>query len=188
VKSKLYSTSFYGGANGDGTVFALDPATGAEKVLYSFCDRRNCRDGAAPYASLVDVKGTLYGTAYLGGTHHRGTVFAVDPNTGKERVLYSFCPQANCSGTAPYAGLIEKKGVLYGTTQEYGGHAFGGTVFAINLNTGVESSVYSFCRILNCLDGADPTGGLVDVGGTLYGTTATGGVYGSGTVFALKKP
>jgi uncharacterized repeat protein (TIGR03803 family) len=188
VKGKLYGTSFYGGNAGDGTVFAFDPATGAEKVLYSFCSRTKCEDGAGPYASLVDGKGMLYGTAYLGGRRNRGTVFALDPDTGKEKVLHSFCNQANCTdGQAPYAGLIEVRGVLYGTAQEYGVHGFGGLVFAIDPKTGVETSVYSFCRILNCTDGDDPTGGVIDVGGTLYGTTAAGGTYGSGTVFALTK-
>ena len=189
VKGKLYGTSFYGGTTGDGTVFAFDPGTGAEKVLYSFCSRKRCEDGAAPYASLVAGEGKLYGTAYLGGRRNRGTVFALDPDTGRENVLHSFCSQPHCTdGQAPYADLIEVKGVLYGTAQEYGVHGFGGLVYAIDPKTRVETSVYSFCRILNCTDGDDPTGGVIDVGGTLYGTTATGGTYGSGTVFELKMP
>ena len=186
VNDTLYGTTFYGGATGDGTVFALDPDTGAETALYSFCSRKECWDGAGPYAGLVEAKGSLYGTTYQGGRHHRGTVFALDPASGKETVLYSFCNQPHCTdGTSPYAGLIEMKGVLYGTAQEYGGYGFGGAVFAIDLKTRTETSLYSFCRMLNCTDGADPTGGLIDVGDTLYGTTAAGGMYGSGTVFAL---
>ena len=35
-------------------------------------------------------------------------------------------------------------------------------------------------------DGATPLAGLIDVNGTLYGTTSAGGTYGDGTVFALK--
>jgi uncharacterized repeat protein (TIGR03803 family) len=37
-------------------------------------------DGATPYARLIDVNGTLYGTTYYGGTSHgSGTVFAIAP-------------------------------------------------------------------------------------------------------------
>jgi uncharacterized repeat protein (TIGR03803 family) len=35
-------------------------------------------------------------------------------------------------------------------------------------------------------DGSEPVAGLIDVDGTLYGTTKFGGIDGSGTVFALK--
>jgi uncharacterized repeat protein (TIGR03803 family) len=33
-----------------------------------------------------------------------------------------------------------------------------------------------------------PDANLIDVKGTLYGTTFAGGAYGDGTVFAIKKP
>ncbi|MGB8910019.1 MAG: hypothetical protein WCC84_14835 [Candidatus Cybelea sp.] len=35
-------------------------------------------------------------------------------------------------------------------------------------------------------DGDFPTASLIDVKGTLYGTTSMGGAYGGGTVFTLK--
>ena len=34
-------------------------------------------------------------------------------------------------------------------------------------------------------DGANPLGGLTDVGGVLYGVTGAGGPAGAGTVFAF---
>jgi uncharacterized repeat protein (TIGR03803 family) len=34
-------------------------------------------------------------------------------------------------------------------------------------------------------DGETPLAGLIDLKGTLYGTTSAGGKYGKGTVFAL---
>ena len=48
---KLYGTTWIGGANGHGTVFSIDPATGAETVLYSFCGKQNCKDGSGPAAA-----------------------------------------------------------------------------------------------------------------------------------------
>ncbi len=189
VKGTLYGTTIYGGARseGTGTVFALDRDTGAEQVLHAFCGRGKCtKDGGYPYNGVIDVDGTLYGTTYIGGTHDSGTVFALDPGTSKERVLYSFCNQPHCAdGTNPYAGLIEAEGMLYGTATEYGGHEFGGAVFALDPTSGAETTLYSFCRQQYCTDGANPTGGLIDVKGTMFGTTAAGGSNGFGTVFAL---
>ena len=65
------------GSYGCGTVFSLDPNTGAEKVLHSFCSQQNCTDGQSPYAGLIDVNGVLFGTTYGGGAYGFGTVFAL---------------------------------------------------------------------------------------------------------------
>jgi hypothetical protein len=49
-------------------------------------------------------------------------VSAADAVTYKEKVLYSFCSQTNCTdGAHPTAGLIDVNGILYGTTQGAGG-------------------------------------------------------------------
>jgi uncharacterized repeat protein (TIGR03803 family) len=206
VKGTLYGTTPMGGTNcqggggGCGTVFALDPNTGAEKVIYSFC----CRDGRFPTAGLIDVTGTLYGTTVWGGRKSDcqygrgcGTVFALDPSSGAETVLHSFCDQQSCTdGTNPEASLTDVAGTLYGTTLYGGDRACGqeyrrlrcGTVFTLDPNTGAETVLYSFCRQQNCADGELPWGALIDVNGTLYGTTTGGGSNGEGTVFALKEP
>lgn len=83
MKGTLYGITALGGNNscvyGCGTVFSLDPNTGVEKVLYSFCSQQNCTDGGRPFASLIDLKGTLYGTTTYGGAYVTGTVFALTP-------------------------------------------------------------------------------------------------------------
>jgi uncharacterized repeat protein (TIGR03803 family) len=79
VNGTLYGTTYYGGTGtckvGCGTVFSLDPTTGTEKVLYSF--QNDGADGALPFAGLIDIRGTLYGTTSTGGAHGGGTVFAI---------------------------------------------------------------------------------------------------------------
>jgi uncharacterized repeat protein (TIGR03803 family) len=167
-------------------------------VLQSF----NGTDGANPYASLIDVKGTLYGTTFYGGSgsfcgsHPCGTVFSVT-TAGVGEVLYSFCSQPQCKdGQAPAAGVINVEGTLYGTTYEGGSycesqHTSGcGTVFAGDRGTGKEKVIHSFCPggyQRACTDGGGPEAGLIDINGTLYGT-AGGGAYNGGVVFALSKP
>jgi uncharacterized repeat protein (TIGR03803 family) len=46
-------------------------------VLYSF--KGISGDGKWPNAGLINVKGTLYGTTYVGGANGEGTVSATDP-------------------------------------------------------------------------------------------------------------
>jgi uncharacterized repeat protein (TIGR03803 family) len=75
-------------------------------------------NGEYPYASLVNVKGTLYGTASEGGAAGYGAVFAIT-TSGAESVIYSFRGYPY-DGESPHAGLINVKGAFYGTT-EYGG-------------------------------------------------------------------
>jgi uncharacterized repeat protein (TIGR03803 family) len=186
----LYGTTEFGGAHGAGTVFALHPKTGTEKVLYSFCSKQwKCADGANPYASLIDVNGALYGTTEYGGSHGKGTVFALNPNTGAETVLYTFCSRRKCAdGQIPSVSLVAVNGTLYGTT-EYGGSGIDGygygTVFALDPNTGMETVLYSFCSQQKCADGEIPEAALFAVNGTLYGTTWAGGSDGGGTVFSF---
>jgi uncharacterized repeat protein (TIGR03803 family) len=202
VNGTLYGTTNEGGTHDAGTVFAIDPGTGTETVLYSFCSQQNCTDGEYPEAGLIDVNGTLYGTTALGGTSAGcrfgcgGTVFAIDPGTGAETVVYSFCSQLKgkrcADGETPEADLIDVRGTLYGTTVQGGNTACGktiacGTVFSIDPSTEAEKVLYSFCSQQNCTDGKQPRTSLVDVKGTLYGTTFQGGAYGLGTVFAVTR-
>lgn len=71
----LYGTTINGGNSGDlGTVFKIDPSTGAETVVHAFSGS----DGAHPYASLyIDAKGKVYGTTLQGGAHNLGAVFSL---------------------------------------------------------------------------------------------------------------
>ncbi len=74
------SLGYGGGASG--TVFTITTA-GTEEVLHEF--GRGSDKGEYPYASLIDVNGTLYGTTAGGGAHTGchfggcGTVFALTP-------------------------------------------------------------------------------------------------------------
>jgi uncharacterized repeat protein (TIGR03803 family) len=190
VKGTLYGTTGGGGSTGNGTVYSLDPKSGAENVLYSFCTQQNCADGGFPYAALTNVKGTLFSTTVYGGAYNGGTVFTLDPSTGAETVVHSFGNYPD--GRFPYANLIDVKGTLYSTTlgggenscTQYGGC---GTVFSVNPNTGNVKVVYSFCSQEDCVDGEQPVAEVIAVKGKLFGTTDIGGEYGYGTVFSLKR-
>jgi uncharacterized repeat protein (TIGR03803 family) len=177
VNGTLFGTTSAGGAYHLGTVFSVT-TTGTEKMLHSF---GKGTDGRTPDAGLTDVKGTLYGTTSSGGSggcfHGCGTVFSIT-TAGNEKVLHNFGDGTD--GATPYAGLIDVKGILYGTTS--GGSAnHGGTIFSITTG-GSEKVLHGFGQ---GNDGEFPLAGLANVNGSLYGTTAAGGTYNFGTVFTL---
>jgi uncharacterized repeat protein (TIGR03803 family) len=135
-------------------------------------------DGTNPSAALIDVGGTLYGTTSKGGANGYGTVFSIGPS-GAETVLHSF--GSGQDGAQPTSALLDVNGTLYGTTSAGGATNNGGTVFSIT-PSGTEKVLHSFNFAGG--GGAAPVAGLIDEGGTLYGTTSVGGK-GAGTVFSI---
>jgi uncharacterized repeat protein (TIGR03803 family) len=179
ASGNLYGTTYFGGANGVGTVFEIAP-NGTETILHTF---GSGTDGVNPRAGLVmDASGKLYGTTANGGAIGGGIVFEITPNgtSSTETVLHSF--GSSSDGKDPVAGLVmDASGNLYGTTAN-GGAIGVGTVFKITPN-GTETVLYSFA---GGADGATPVADLVmDASGNLYGTTQTGGTHGRGTVFKI---
>ncbi len=194
ANGNLYGTTTQGGAYDYGMVFKLARAGSGWIVhpLYSFPQPGQDHDGARPHAPVVfGPDGNLYGTTPLGGVG-RGVVFKLSPPahvcgntncTWTETILYRFTGADD--GGDPYAPVIlDAAGNIYGTTQA-GGSADMGTVFKLARSGSGwnESVLYSFT---GTPDGAQPeTGLLLDAAGNLYGTTADGGDFGSGTVFQL---
>jgi uncharacterized repeat protein (TIGR03803 family) len=165
-----------GGTWRKGTVFTSTPS-GTESVLYDF---KLSHDGAHSTAPLINVKGTLYGDTFYGGRDTKGTIFSVTTG-GTETVLHYFSEVEHHDGWHPVGNLLDVNGTLYGTT-EYGGTIGYGTIFSIT-TSGKETVLHSFTGKPG--DGANPQAGLVDVNGTLYGTTSSGGANGYGTVFSI---
>jgi uncharacterized repeat protein (TIGR03803 family) len=202
IGGTLYGTTSGGGGttscnsfdDGCGTVFKITPpaplkTTWIETVLYRF---KGGSDGALSEARLLNVGGTLYGTTDSGGTGCGGigcgTVFKLTPPTAPktawtEAVLHRF--KSSSDGEGPEAGLIDVGGTLYGTTAAGGGSTGCftnvpgcGTVFKL-APQGAETVLHAFDGFRS--DGGQPTGSLLNVGGTLYGTTLAD----RGTVFKI---
>ena len=198
----LYGTTIEGGANQDcpggydsgcGGVYEID-AAGKYHVTYSFA---GMPDGSEPFASLLLVRGTLYGTTAVGGNVYScyvtagdgcGTIFKIDPS-GKESLLYQFHGNFGTrkpDGQDPQGPLVaDSSGNLYGTTA-YGGTDQFGTIFKVT-KSGKETVLYSFT---DGADGGRPYKGVVrDAAGNLYGAAYSGGnsacVSGCGTIFEL---
>ena len=186
VNGTLYGTTLRGGNDDCGTVYSISKS-GEEKVIYNFRGAHGDFDGRAPWASLIDVDGTLYGTTRSGG-YTNGIVYRVSTE-GAEKVLYRFS-EGVYGGQIPTGGLVNVNGTLYGTTRRGGvgpcKNGGCGTVYRIS-QSGVEKEVYRFRG--GSSDGANPHAGLIDVNGRLYGTTFLGGLQrcnkGCGIVYSV---
>jgi uncharacterized repeat protein (TIGR03803 family) len=143
-------------------------------------------DGANPHAALILSGKILYGTADIGGSSDRGTVFAINTDGTGFTNLHSFTAisgfpiETNSDGADPYAGVTLSSNILYGTT-ERGGSSGYGTVFRINTDGTDFTNLHSFINS----DGINPQSELVLSSNTLYGTALSGGLWGNGTVFKV---
>jgi uncharacterized repeat protein (TIGR03803 family) len=176
----LYGTTREGGGrHGAGTLFAVNPDTGDEHVLYTF---RPNDLGAHPNGGLIRVGGKLYGTTFgnkAGCRPDCGTVFSRKSRSGVMKLVYAF--PGGKAGENPSTGLTRVGGILYGATRNGGGKCRCGNLYSVDPKTGTETAVYSF---QGSNDGANPESGLLNVGGTLYGTTTNGGTDGFGTIYS----
>jgi len=181
--SVLYGLTYYGGVNGNGTIFNYNLANNKETVLHSF---GTGTDGQSPENSLFQAPdGLLYGMTFNGGVNNRGIIFSYNISTEIEKDEFDF--STRCVGAQPYGSLIRANdGLLYGLTQ-YGGYNGSGTLFSYNTLTDSEIDVHDFGF---GLDGQQPYGSLLQTSdGLLYGMTSEGGSNSSdfstyGTIFS----
>jgi uncharacterized repeat protein (TIGR03803 family) len=195
-----YCTNYQGFITCYGTVFKLQsPAQPGDPWTETVLHRFNSSGLSQPQASVVlDEKGNLYGTTYLGGLGGGGVYELTPPSMSGEgwieTTLFSFDFISSFpyfpEGAAPDASLtLDREGNLYGTTL-IGGSANAGTVFELSPPTSggswTETVLHSF---LNSGDGNSPLANLIfDTAGNLYSTTWMGGDSNEGTVFLLSPP
>jgi uncharacterized repeat protein (TIGR03803 family) len=183
----LYGTTAAGGANDLGTIYKVT-TSGVLTTLVELTGNGATKKGASPDAALVQgLDGKLYGTTSRGGAGDLGTVFAVTTG-GAFTTLVEFTGNgAGNKGAFPYTALIQDAGgILYGTTSKGGGKNLG-TAFSLTTG-GTLTTLAEFADDGLTKKGAYPEAPLAfGVDGNLYGTTATGGVTGNGTLFKLTK-
>lgn len=126
----IYGTTSEGGighrSGSGGTIFRVDVASGAEKVLYKF--GASAGDGVRPDGFLHLVGGAFYGTTSLGGGSPKckqgcGSVFRINPNGANYEKLASF--DGGSTGEFPTGGLHYVGGSFYGITSSGGKDGFG---------------------------------------------------------------
>jgi len=180
--STLYGTAVNGGTGGTGTLFSVSTNGGSFAVFHDFSTGTG---GDDPVAALVLSGSTFYGTTYSGGAYGDGAVFKVNTDGSGYSTLYSFT--GGNDGSSPAGTLILSGSTLYGAAS-IGGTNDTGTVFSINTDGSSFTVLHSFASTTNeqtNSDGIFPVAGLALSGSTLYGSAASGGVHGNGTLFSV---
>jgi uncharacterized repeat protein (TIGR03803 family) len=212
TSGNLYGTTFFGGANGGGSVFELKKPMGGGgwtlQTLYSFCPVVGCADGESPNSKLTyagAASGSLYdGTSLLFGTTRGGSgvlssgvVYALQNSSGtwSEKVIHTFCSSCTTDGQEPSGTLfMDSASNLWGATR-VGGSASDGIAYKLTHGMNqwsdpwTQTILYNFCWAgTPCTDGENPNGLFVKTGPsstTVYGTASAGGANGGGTIFKL---
>lgn len=188
--------NFYGTTSGVGinpsTVFRITP-DGVLTTLYSFC-APGCTTfwGDSTTGLVQGHNGNFYGTTQDGGgssscTDGCGTIFEITTD-GRLTVLHAF---QLTDGVAPSDLILVADGNFYGTTLNGGvsnncPNTIGGcgTFFEMTPK-GALTTLYSFCSLANCTDGAYPEGVIQAANGEFYGLAAGGGKNDLGAFFKI---
>ena len=157
-----------------GTLFRLSQ-TGKFSLSHCFSQPQG---GGDPQGLVQATDGNIYGVTMFGVNSDidqtAGTVFKIGSSGFK--TIYDFCSQANCADGALPNGLVEgNDGNFYGTTQKGGTRNFG-TFFKIT-PSGVLTTLYNFCIVNGCVDGAWPLPIILASDGNFYGSTQLGSTF-----------
>jgi uncharacterized repeat protein (TIGR03803 family) len=201
IDGELYGTTANGygtgsgsgcGGVGCGEVFRVSKMGLYTHSVYTFTGGA---DGSGPEGLIRDAAGNLYGTTDF-STSGGGTVFKIGVMGGFFfSTLYGFTGSSD--GREPFGRLIiDSDGNVHGVT-EFGGDMNAcndlgpggcGVLFRVT-PAGTETVVHQF---FGNGGGALPVGGLVDLGGVLYGSTSEGGstakcIVGCGLLYQVGK-
>jgi len=174
----IYGTTKFGGnLNGDnscawgcGTIFEITP-TGAPTTLHVFCSTPSCPEGSGGNGLTRFSDGNFYGATMdsLSG-NYGGGLYKITPG-GDLTVLHTFDAEGNGDALAT-PPIQAADGSIYGTVY-YGGT--NGAGFFYQKVGGKLVTLYNFCSLPNCADGAGPNQVIQGSDGNFYGTTTAGG-------------
>jgi uncharacterized repeat protein (TIGR03803 family) len=162
-----------------GVVFSIPVTGGTAKTVCQLIDSHL----GHPYGGLVLNGSTLYGMTPYSGTVNCGGVFSVPTSGGTATVLSKFTDIHNVESSS--LAISPDGSTLYGFGPTGGANGLG-TIFSLPVSGGSPTILYSFDGTHGRSPQGTPT--LSPDGLTIYGTTAAGGAYGYGEIFALSVP
>ncbi len=178
---RLYGSFPYGGANGIGFLFSLNPSIPDFNftVIHDF----DGASGAIPWSSLkAEADGQLYGTTTEGGDNGYGTFFRLDPASGILSVLASFNGvDAYYPFDPPTQGA---DGNFYGVSS-FGGHAGYGSLYSVTIDpvtgAGATTLLQAFYEYTDGFNAQSTP--VIGQDGNLYGVTPSGGAFTRGVLY-----
>jgi uncharacterized delta-60 repeat protein len=183
----LWGVTSRGGLEDAGTLYKIDIVTGALTTIRDLADRRASR-GRKPMAGLNSDGGKwLWGTTWEGGESNRGTVYKVHMYTDELMTVASFSGDGPTNRGANPASMLmhDGGGAFWGTTVAGGAHNVG-TVFKLDTDSGLMTTIAEFTDNGAENRGAAPYAGVTDDGqGCVWGATSAGAAGGNGTLFKI---
>ncbi len=135
VGSTLYGSTWTGGSESDGTIFAIDTDGGNYHIIHNY---QYANADFAP-SGLTPVGFKVYGTvAAYSVALYNGTIFSVNTDGSDYTILHKFGAGSK-DGAHPEAALSLLGSTLYGTAYA-GGKNGKGTVFSLSLAGGTSAS------------------------------------------------
>jgi uncharacterized repeat protein (TIGR03803 family) len=161
----LYGTTTFGGANGQGTVFAF--LSGTPTTLHAFGFNADDMSGNPESALIFGADGKLYGTTYNGNP--AGGIFALNTDGTGFSSQNVFDPDIAGRGFEATSGLLlASNGLMYGATYAGGTGGDNGSIYSYNPVKKTYKTLASFVGNT----GAAPRAALMEAkDGHLYGTT-----------------
>lgn len=172
---RYYGTTEFGGANGLGTLWEYNPATGLYVVLHDFASAT----GARPLRGVIlTTNGRITGTCSEGGANGLGCIWDFNAATSTFTKRADFTGAGN--GSFPRCRLVQVNATrVFGVTQS-GGTNGRGTLYEFNPTNGAITVRHHFA----IGTGSNPYGGvLLASNGRLYGATLSGGANNAGTLY-----
>ena len=176
VGGQLYGVTRSGGpaaapSSPSGTIFRIDPSTGAFTVLHAFFDLSTI-PANVPWGPLaLGPDGMLYGTTRFGGAEEAGTIYRLNPATGAFAIVHAMTVAEGIGPVGPL--LLDSDGSFYGSAYGGGDDTGSGTIFRFDPVTSQLQRLYSFT---SATDGSSPGPLVKGSDGHLYGTTDYGPV------------
>ena len=178
----LYGITRSGGPSSGGTVFKLNSDGTGFAILKGFSGLSYGTNAEGTEVSGVSLSGNrLYGTAQLGGSFDRGTMFKLNTDGTDFTVLKHF---NGVEGDSPAAPPVISGNKFFATTLS-GGSVGQGLGTVVRMNTDGAGFVVLKRFGVGPAEEGDSPGSIILSGGALYGTTSRGSMFNRGTVFRI---
>ncbi|MFN5515270.1 MAG: PEP-CTERM sorting domain-containing protein [Cyanobacteriota bacterium] len=190
-----YGIEPFGGAEGMGSIFTLDPETRTQTEIASFSgfyDQTGFPFAPFPSSLTLGNDGKLYGSTQYGGEQNGGLVFALDPTTNQLDFLVDFDGAYDAEYDYHYSHLpsaltLGNDSLLYGTTL-FGGDKGSGSIFTFNPQDNSLTTLASFEGYTDEYGYTYswlPSALVLGDNDLFYGTTAYGGEFGAGSLITF---
>jgi len=176
LRKLLYGTASNGGKYSSGVIFRARPDGKDNYPLHYFDGKQ---EGCTPLGGVTfaDRSSVFYGITKSCGNGKAGTVWSENASSRSFEVLHTF--DLAKDGGNPESPPVQIGETFYGTARNGGAHGRG-TLYSIDVKTGALKVLHAFGVEP---DAGYPEGGLVELGGKLYGTSYIGGLLRLGTVY-----